>query len=100
MPFCTLLKQVVNGVILPNDFPPYSTVWGFYCRANQSGLWDRIPLALVQKMFNLSKQAMPTYAIIDSQSVKIAFAAHDKGFDGVYFKNINIYQIVVCGCRF
>ncbi|MDK4698049.1 hypothetical protein QDY71_09880 [Kingella negevensis] len=25
---------------------------------------------------------MPTYAIIDSQSVKIASSAHDKGFDG------------------
>ena len=28
------------------------------------------------------KQAMPTYAIIDSQSVKTASSAHDKGFDG------------------
>ena len=35
--------------MLPNDFPPYSTVWSFYRRANQSGLWDRILLALVQK---------------------------------------------------
>ncbi|SQH24302.1 transposase [Kingella kingae] len=25
---------------------------------------------------------MPTYAIIDSQSVKTASSAHDKGFDG------------------
>ncbi|WP_164538273.1 transposase [Kingella kingae] len=41
--------------MLPNDFPPYSTVWSFYRRANQSGLWDRILLALVQKTFNPSK---------------------------------------------
>ena len=53
-------RQLVNAVLyitktgcqwrmLPNDFPPYSTVWSFYRRANQSGLWDRILLALVQK---------------------------------------------------
>ncbi len=53
-------RQLVNAVLymtktscqwrmLPNDFPPYSTVWSFYRRANQSGLWDRIFLALVQK---------------------------------------------------
>ncbi|WP_346766954.1 IS5 family transposase [Wielerella bovis] len=29
-----------------------------------------------------NKQAMPTYAIIDSQSVKTAAVAQDKGFDG------------------
>ncbi|MDK4683365.1 hypothetical protein QDY69_10635 [Kingella negevensis] len=68
----------------PNDFPPYSTVWSFYRRANQSGLWDRrILLALVQKTFNPSRnkqcQLMP---LTDSQSVKTASGAHDKGFDG------------------
>ena len=53
-------RKLVNAVLyitktgcqwrmLPNDFPPYSTVWSFYRRANQSGLWDRILLALVQK---------------------------------------------------
>ena len=53
-------RKLVNAVLymtktgcqwrmLPNDFPPYSTVWSFYRRANQLGLWDRILLALVQK---------------------------------------------------
>ncbi|MCG7656030.1 transposase [Wielerella bovis] len=35
--------------MLPHDFPPHDTVWSFYRRANQSGLWDKILLALVQK---------------------------------------------------
>ena len=60
-------RKLVNAVLyitktgcqwrmLPNDFPPYSTVWSFYRRANQSGLWDRILLAFVQKKtFNPSK---------------------------------------------
>lgn len=53
-------RELVNAVLyitktgcqwrmLPNDFPPYATVWSFYRRACQSGLWDRILLNLVQK---------------------------------------------------
>ena len=53
-------RELVNAVLyitktgcqwrmLPNDFPHYPTVWSFYRRANQSGLCDRILLALVQK---------------------------------------------------
>ena len=63
-------RQLVNAVLymtktgcqwrmLPNDFPPYSTVWSFYRRANQSGLWDRILLTLVQKnVCNLTNTSM------------------------------------------
>ena len=40
-------------------------------------------MAFVQKKRLIhQKQARPTYAIIDSQSVKTASSAHDKGFDG------------------
>ncbi|MBL7668708.1 transposase [Moraxella osloensis] len=35
--------------MLPNDSPPYPTVWSFYRRANQAGLWDKILQALVKK---------------------------------------------------
>ncbi|WP_368732457.1 transposase [Lacticaseibacillus paracasei] len=35
--------------MLPNDFPPYPTVWSFYRRANQAGLWDEILQTLVKK---------------------------------------------------
>ena len=35
--------------MLPNDFPPYATVWSFYRRANQAGLWDEILQPLVKK---------------------------------------------------
>ncbi|WP_455262105.1 transposase [Neisseria sp.] len=44
-----LTKTGCQWRMLPHDFPPYPTVWSFYRRANQSGLWDRILLALVQK---------------------------------------------------
>lgn len=35
--------------MLPNDFPPYPTVWSFFRRANQTGLWDNILQELVKK---------------------------------------------------
>ena len=38
--------------------------------------------SLINALKGVQKQAMPTYAIIDSQSVKTASSAHDKGFDG------------------
>ena len=53
-------RELINAVLyinktgcqwrmLPNDFPPYPTVWSFYRRANQTGLWDEILQALVKK---------------------------------------------------
>ena len=53
-------RELINAVLyitktgcqwrmLPNDFPPYPTVWSFYRRANQAGLWDEILQTLVKK---------------------------------------------------
>jgi len=87
-------RELVNAVLylnktgcqwrlLPNDFPPYITVWSFYRRAKESGLWERIMDALVQRTrLDSGRAIMPTYAIIDSQSVKTTLAADEKGIDG------------------
>ena len=68
---------------LPHDFPPYSTVHSFYRRARLSGLWDRI-LEHVVKVTrqNAGRAENPTYALIDSQSVKTTYASDQRGFDG------------------
>ncbi|WP_438838370.1 transposase [Streptococcus pluranimalium] len=34
--------------MLPHDFPPYPTVWSFFRRAKESGLWDTILTELVK----------------------------------------------------
>ena len=68
---------------LPHDFPPYSTVHSFYRRARISGLWERILQHLVVKTReNAGRAAAPTYAIIDSQSVKTVAASEERGIDG------------------
>ena len=68
---------------LPHDFPPYSTVHSFYRRARISGLWDKILKHLVKKTrTNAGRKESPSYAIIDSQSVKTVAASKDRGIDG------------------
>ena len=68
---------------LPHDFPPYTTVANFYYAAIRSGLWEKIRAALVERVrTQVGRNAGPSYAIIDSQSVKTTSAAEDRGIDG------------------
>jgi len=69
--------------MLPSDFPPYSSVWSFYRRAKESGLWEKVLDALVKKVRQKAgRKSTPTYGIIDSQSVKTTSASIGRGFDG------------------
>ena len=68
---------------LPHDLPPYSTVHSFYRRARNSGLWDKILQHMVVKTReDAGRNPEPTYAIIDSQSVKTVSASEERGIDG------------------
>lgn len=87
-------RQLINGVLyvvktgcqwrqLPHDFPPYTTVWNFYRRARIKGLWEKVLTELVAKSrFAAGRSKNPTYALIDSQSVKTTGAADERGIDG------------------
>ena len=44
-----LVKTGCQWRLLPNDFPPYSTVWSFYRRAVLSGKWEKAMILLVKK---------------------------------------------------
>ena len=77
-------RQVVNGLMyilstgcqwasLPKDLPPRSTVNDYFRRWNYDGTLDRIHHALYIRCRELAeREASPTTAIIDSQSVKSA----------------------------
>ena len=68
---------------LPHDFPPYTTVANFYYAAIRSGLWEKIRAALVERVrTDAERKPGPSYAIIDSQSVKTTSAAEERGIDG------------------
>ena len=80
----TDMRAVMNGVMyilstgcqwryLPKDFPPYSTVHHYFIWWQCDGVLDRIHHALyVACREKAEREASPTAAIIDSQSVKSA----------------------------
>ena len=69
--------------MLPNDFPPYTTVSSFYSRAVHSGKWEQMNQRLVEyDRIQQDRNPDPTYALIDSQSVKTVGANEERGIDG------------------
>jgi transposase len=78
------VRAVMNGVLyilstgcpwryLPKDFPPYSTVYHYFIWWQCDGVLDRIHDALFVECREMAERdANPTAAIIDSQSVKSA----------------------------
>ena len=78
-----LVKTGCQWRMLPYDFPPHFTVHSFFRRARLSGLWDNILNRLVEiSRENAGRSPEPSYAIIDSQSVKTTSASDERGIDG------------------
>lgn len=75
-------REIVNAILyvlrtgcqwhlLPHDFPPYKTVYDYYRHWRQQRIWEGINTTLREKLrIQLGRDAQPTAAIIDSQSVK------------------------------
>ena len=69
---------------LPVDFPLRSTVFGYFTRWREQGVWDVVHDALrTRERIRVGRKAEPTAAIIDSQSVRGAetVAAQSRGWD-------------------
>jgi Transposase and inactivated derivatives len=78
-----LVKTGCQWRSLPHDFPPHPTVHSFYRRARISGLWDRILRRLAAgARESAGRKPGPTYALVDSQSVKTVSASKERGIDG------------------
>jgi len=68
---------------LPKNYPPHGTVWSFYRRARESGLWGTIMDELVkQTRIKAGRKENPSYGIIDSQSAKTVSSSEERGIDG------------------
>ena len=86
-------RTLVNGIfyvvrsgcawrLLPRDFGPWQTVYGYYRRWTQDWTWRFIHDTLRDCLRKTEgRKVAPTAAIIDSQSVKIADQAGDRGYD-------------------
>jgi putative transposase len=87
------MRKIVNAIyyllrtgcaweMLPKDFPPKSTVFHYFNTWRKNGTWKNINDALVAQVRHLEgRQEQPTAGIIDSQSVKTADTAEDRGYD-------------------
>ena len=93
-PRTTCLRRVVNAVfyllqagcqwrMLPRDFPPRSTVYGYFRAWIGAGVWAHVHDVLYRRTRELEgRDESPTAAIIDSQSVKTSAEAGEMvGYD-------------------
>ncbi|MDR1240531.1 MAG: transposase [Oscillospiraceae bacterium] len=78
-----VIKTGCQWRLIPNDFPPYPTVWSFYRRAAKSGLWEKVMQKIVRKTRKKAgRSSDPSYGLIDSQSVKTCYNLENRGIYG------------------
>jgi transposase len=75
-------REIMNGILyvlrsgcswrmLPHDLPPWESVYGYFYRWCEQGIWQSIHDALRDQLrVELGREVSPSAASVDSQAVK------------------------------
>jgi putative transposase len=71
-----LMYVADNGIkwrAMPHDLPAWQTVYGYFRRWSQSGVWEQVNQALGKQVrLAAERDEQPSLGLIDSQSVEMA----------------------------